>query len=187
MGSRSHPRFVLCVCVCVCVWAGVCGCVWLRLIRSSWESSPWAILDPVTLSPLSDPCSVCRVRVGDSVRSCSWFRDSWALLLSSLTVYFCNKPSIFRNWILPSSLWQKDLTNLHGFSGDSWFAGTVSRQQRSYGSPGGEYVEHRTSCAGVSSAGVRAHNPGTIIKITRCATHTAELFHPREQQPLART
>ncbi len=36
MGSRSHPHRVLSV----CVWAGVCGCVWLRLIRSSWESSP---------------------------------------------------------------------------------------------------------------------------------------------------
>ncbi len=81
--------------------------------------------------------------------------------------------SLFRNWILPSSLWQKDLTNLHGFSGDSWFARTDIRQQRSYGSPGGEYVEHRTSCAGVSGAGVRAHNPGTVTKITRCATHTA--------------
>ncbi len=44
----------------------------------------------------------------------------------SLCITSCNKLS-FRNWILPSWLWQKDLTNLHGFSGDSWFAGTASR------------------------------------------------------------
>ncbi len=31
---------VSCRCACAYVWAGVCGCVWLRLIRSSWESSP---------------------------------------------------------------------------------------------------------------------------------------------------
>ncbi len=31
---------VSCLCACAYVWAGVCGCVWLRLIRSSWESSP---------------------------------------------------------------------------------------------------------------------------------------------------
>ncbi len=29
-----------CLYACAYVWAGVCGCVWLRLIRSSWESSP---------------------------------------------------------------------------------------------------------------------------------------------------
>ncbi len=63
--SVTVPGPILTVsCVCACVWAGVCGCVWLRLIHSSWESLPWAISDPVTLSPLSDPCSVCRVRVG---------------------------------------------------------------------------------------------------------------------------
>ncbi len=76
--------------------------------------------------------------------------------------------------------------HLHGFSGDSWFAGTVSRQQRSYGSTGREYAEHRTSGAGVSSAGVRAHYPSATIKIARCATHTAEFPHHREQQPSAR-
>ncbi len=42
MGSRSHPHRVLSV----CVWAGVCGCVWLRLIRSSWESSPLGYICP---------------------------------------------------------------------------------------------------------------------------------------------
>ncbi len=31
---------VSCLCACAYVWAGVCGCVWLRLIRASWESSP---------------------------------------------------------------------------------------------------------------------------------------------------
>ncbi len=63
---------------------------------------------------------------------------------------------------------------------------TVSRQQRSYGSTGREYAEHRTSGAGVSSAGVRAHYPSATIKIARCATHTAEFPHHREQQPSAR-
>ncbi len=53
--------------MCVRVWAGVCGCVWLRLIRFSCESSPWAILDPVTLSPFVRslqclPCSGRRFR-----------------------------------------------------------------------------------------------------------------------------
>ncbi len=221
---------VSCVCACAYVWAGVCGCVWLRLIRSSWASLPWAISGPVTLSPLSDPCGVCSVWsvCGRRLRSvpvprflspaASWtpIAGPW-LPIASLRyppqpygkLRFCLRKaprlpteapplpygssasalrkapfssrcvlllvinSLFRNWILPSSLWQKDLTNLHGFSGDSWFARTDIRQQRSYGSPGGEYVEHRTSCAGVSGAGVRAHNPGTVTKITRCATHTA--------------
>ncbi len=34
-------------CVCVCVQVSVYGCVWLRLIRSSWGSFTGAILDPV--------------------------------------------------------------------------------------------------------------------------------------------
>ncbi len=90
----------------------------------------------------------------------------------SLCITSCNKLS-FPQLNPPVFIVTEGSDHLHGFSGDSWFARTDIRQQRSYGSPGGEYVEHRTSCAGVSGAGVRAHNPGTVTKITRCATHTA--------------
>ncbi len=143
-----------------------------------WFRDSWALLLPGLRSPdLGCPLLPCATRLSPTESSASAYGSSASALRKapfsfSLCITSCNKLS-FRNWILPSSLWQKDLTNLHGFSGDSWFAGTVSRQQRSYGSPGGEYAEHRTSCAGVSSAGVRAHYPGTVIEITRCATHTA--------------
>ncbi len=197
MGSRSHPHRVLSVCVCVCV----SRCLWVCVIEADSLQLRVITVGLYQFLSRSLSCQILAV-CGRRLRSVSgsWFRDSWALLLSwtpiagdssahcfpalpasayeelhfsfSLCITSCNKLS-FRNWILPSSLWQKDLTNLHGFSGDSWFAGTVSRQQRSYGSPGGEYAEHRTSCAGVSSTGVRAHYPGTVIEITRCATHTA--------------
>ncbi len=197
MGSRSHPHRVLSVCVCVCV----SRCLWVCVIEADSLQLRVITVGLYQFLSRSLSCQILAV-CGRRLRSVSgsWFRDSWALLLSwtpiagdssahcfpalpasayeelhfsfSLCITSCNKLS-FRNWILPSSLWQKDLTNLHGFSGDSWFAGTVSRQQRSYGSPGGEYAEHRTSCAGVSSAVVRAHYPGTVIEITRCATHTA--------------
>ncbi len=212
MGSRSHPHRVLCVCVCVsrCLWVCVieADSLQLRVITVGYFRSCHAVSlfrslqclpcsgqrfrsVPVPGSVIPEPCCFPGLRTPETRLPIASLRYP-PLPTESSTVVFshgllCNKPSIFRNWILPSSLWQKDLTNLHGFSGDSWYAGTVSRQQRSYGSPGGEYVEHRTSCAGVSSAGIRAHNPGTIIKITRCATHTAKFFHPREQQPSART
>ncbi len=80
MGSRSHPRSVVCVCVCVCVQVSVYGCVWLRLIRSSWGSLTGAILDPVTLSCVvrSSDCLPCHGQGFPSV-SASWFRDSWSL------------------------------------------------------------------------------------------------------------
>ncbi len=151
-----------CVCACAYVWAGVCGCVWLRLIRSSWASLPWAISGPVTLSPLSDPCGVCSVWsvCGRRLRSvpvprflspaASWtpIAGPW-LPIASLRyppqpygkLRFCLRKaprlpteapplpygssasalrkapfssrcvlllvinSLFRNWILPSSLW----------------------------------------------------------------------------------
>ncbi len=69
-----------CLYACAYVWAGVCGCVWLRLIRSSWESSPLGYISSCHALPL--------------VRSLQFavdayeaflvpgFRDSWALLLS---------------------------------------------------------------------------------------------------------
>ncbi len=37
---------------CLYVWAGVCGCVWLRLIRSSWESSPLGYISSCHALPL---------------------------------------------------------------------------------------------------------------------------------------
>ncbi len=76
MGSRSHPRSVMCVCVQV----SVCGCVWLRLIRSSWGSFTGAILDPVMLSCVvrSSDCLPCHGLWFPSVPA-SWFRDSWSL------------------------------------------------------------------------------------------------------------
>ncbi len=167
---------------------------------------------PVTLSPLSDPCSVC----GRRLRS-FWFRDSEPCFLDSITepaaswtpiagpwaahcfpalpasalrkapllptessasalrkapflptessasaygelrhsfrflIVPVNKP-VFLQLNPPGSRLTEGSDHLHGFSGDSWFAGTVSRQQRSYGSTGREYAEHRTSGAGVSSA-----------------------------------
>ncbi len=204
-------------CVCVCVQVSVCGCVWLRLIRSSWGSFTGAILDPVTLSCVvrSSDCLPCHGQWFSSVPA-SCFRDSWSLpFLDSITGHLaahcfpalraptygelnlvssvspvwrvCNKPFLFPKPESPVFIHDRRIWPQYGFSGDSWFSGTVSQQQRSYGSTGGEYVEHRMSCAGVSSAGVRAHHPVATIKITRCAIHTADSPSPREQQPSART
>ncbi len=146
MGSRSHPHRVLSV----CVWAGVCGCVWLRLIRSSWESSPLGYI--CSCHALSFVRSLQCLRSSFTVRSGSaipepcCFLDSDRRTLAahsfpalpasalrkaphlptessasaygssasalrkapfsfSLCITSCNKLS-FRNWILPSSLWQ---------------------------------------------------------------------------------
>ncbi len=41
-----------CLYACAYVWAGVCGCVWLRLIRSSWESSPLGYISSCHALPL---------------------------------------------------------------------------------------------------------------------------------------
>ncbi len=43
---------VSCLYACAYVWAGVCGCVWLRLIRSSWESSPLGYISSCHALPL---------------------------------------------------------------------------------------------------------------------------------------
>ncbi len=54
------------------------GCVWLRLIRSSWESSPLGYI--CSCHALSFVRSLQCLRSTFTVRSGSWFRDSWALL-----------------------------------------------------------------------------------------------------------
>ncbi len=79
---------------CVCVQVSVFGCVWLRLISSSWGSLTGSILDPVTLS--------CVVRSSDClpvswsvvfVRSCfllPWFlisAVSWTLNTGHLAAH----------------------------------------------------------------------------------------------------
>ncbi len=141
--------------MCEQVSVGVCDWGWFAPAESHHR---WAISVPVTLSPLSDPCSVAVVVYGPF-----WFRDSWALLLPGLRspdlwlpiaslryprlpygklrfclrkapplpygkLRFCLRKapplstksstfssrcvlllvinSLFRNWILPSSLWQ---------------------------------------------------------------------------------
>ncbi len=143
--------------VCACMWAGVCGCVWLRLIRSSWESSPWAILDPVMLSPfvrslqclpcsgrrfrsvpvpgsaIPEPCCLPRTpNAGDSSAHCFPALPASAYGESSTVV---SRYCLFLKINLLFSATESSrlhcdrsiLTILHGFSGDSWFAGTVSR------------------------------------------------------------
>ncbi len=62
--------------MCEQVSVGVCDWGWFAPAESHHR---WAISVPVTLSPLSDPCSVAVVVYGPF-----WFRDSWALLLPGL-------------------------------------------------------------------------------------------------------
>ncbi len=76
MGSRSRPHRVLSVCVCVCV----SRCVWLRLIRSSWESSPLGYISSCHALPLVRSLQFA-VDVYEAFLV-PGFRDSWALLLS---------------------------------------------------------------------------------------------------------
>ncbi len=82
MGSRSHPRFVLCVCVCVCVSRCLWVCVTeadslqLRVITVGYIRSCHA----VSLCQILAVFAVFGLAI--SVRSCSWFRDSRALLPS---------------------------------------------------------------------------------------------------------
>ncbi len=56
----------------------------------------------------------------------------------SLCITSCNKLS-FPQLNPPVFIVTEGSDHLHGFSGDSWFARTDIRQQRSYGSPGGEW------------------------------------------------
>ncbi len=65
---------------CLYVWAGVCGCVWLRLIRSSWESSPLGYISSCHALPLVRSLQFA-VDVYEAFLV-PGFRDSWALLLS---------------------------------------------------------------------------------------------------------
>ncbi len=69
-----------CLYACAYVWAGVCGCVWLRLIRSSWESSPLGYISSChALSLVRSLQFAVDVYEAFLVPG---FRDSWALLLS---------------------------------------------------------------------------------------------------------
>ncbi len=71
---------VSCLYACAYVWAGVCGCVWLRLIRSSWESSPLGYISSChALSLVRSLQFAVDVYEAFLVPG---FRDSWALLLS---------------------------------------------------------------------------------------------------------
>ncbi len=69
-----------CLYACAYVWAGVCGCVWLRLIRSSWESSPLGYISSCHALPLVRSLQFA-VDVYEAFLV-PGFRDSWALLLS---------------------------------------------------------------------------------------------------------
>ncbi len=80
MGSRSHPhRCLVCVRVRMCeqVSVGVCDWGWFAPAESHHR---WAISVPVTLSPLSDPCSCLRssftVRSGSAIPEPCCFLDS---------------------------------------------------------------------------------------------------------------
>ncbi len=69
-----------CLYACAYVWASVCGCVWLRLIRSSWESSPLGYISSChALSLVRSLQFAVDVYEAFLVPG---FRDSWALLLS---------------------------------------------------------------------------------------------------------
>ncbi len=71
---------VSCLYACAYVWAGVCGCVWSRLIRSSWESSPLGYISSchalLLVRSLQFAVDVYEAFLVPG------FRDSWALLLS---------------------------------------------------------------------------------------------------------
>ncbi len=133
MGSRSLPRLVLCVCVRVCeqVSVGVCDWGWFAPAESHY-------LGYIRSCHAVSLCQILAVSAvfwsANSVRSCSWFRDSRALLFSwtpntgdssahcfpalpasaygelhhcfAISVYFCNKPSISATESSRLSLWQ---------------------------------------------------------------------------------
>ncbi len=138
--------------MCEQVSVGVCDWGWFAPAESHHR---WAISVPVTLSPLSDPCSVCGRRLRSVLvprflsPAASWtpitgplaahcfpalpasalrrapflptessasalrrapFLSTKSSTFSSRCVLLLVINSLFRNWILPSSLWQKDLT-----------------------------------------------------------------------------
>ncbi len=67
-------------CLCAYVWAGVCGCVWLRLIRSSWESSPLGYICSCHALPFVRSLQCLRssftVRSGSAIPEPCCFLDS---------------------------------------------------------------------------------------------------------------
>ncbi len=69
-----------CLYACAYVWAGVCGCVWLRLIHSSWESSPLGYISSCHALPLVRSLQCLRssftVRSGSAIPEPCCFLDS---------------------------------------------------------------------------------------------------------------
>ncbi len=82
MGSRSHPRFVLCVCMCVCV----SRCLWVCVIEADSLQLRVITVGYIRSCHAVSLCQILAVFAvfgsAISVRSCSWFRDSRALLPS---------------------------------------------------------------------------------------------------------
>ncbi len=78
---------VSCLCACAYVWAGVCGCVWLRLIRSSWESSPLGYI--CSCHALSFVRSLQCLRSSFTVRSGSAIAEPCCFLDSDRRTFGC--------------------------------------------------------------------------------------------------
>ncbi len=78
---------VSCLCACAYVWAGVCGCVWLRLIRSSWESSPLGYI--CSCHALSFVRSLQCLRSSFTVRSGSAIPEPCCFLDSDHRTFGC--------------------------------------------------------------------------------------------------
>ncbi len=69
------------------MWAGVCGCVWLRLIRSSWESSPLGYI--CSCHALSFVRSLQCLRSSFTVRSGSAIPEPCCFLDSDHRTFGC--------------------------------------------------------------------------------------------------
>ncbi len=78
---------VSCLYACAYVWAGVCGCVWLRLIRSSWESSPLGYIS--SCHALSLVRSLQCLRSSFTVRSGSAIPEPCCFLDSDRRTFGC--------------------------------------------------------------------------------------------------
>ncbi len=78
---------VSCLYACAYVWAGVCGCVWLRLIRSSWESSPLGYIS--SCHALSLVRSLQCLRSSLTVRSGSAIPEPCCFLDSDRRTFGC--------------------------------------------------------------------------------------------------
>ncbi len=93
-GCRCHGSWVpgpvltvSCLYACAYVWAGVCGCVWLRLIRSSWESSPLGYIS--SCHALSLVRSLQCLRSSFTVRSGSAIPEPCCFLDSDRRTFGC--------------------------------------------------------------------------------------------------